>query len=124
MSIQASPRFQALRKSLARLSWPTLAPLMAVLIVAILPTPAMADFSIPFIDTFGCDVIKWMKGPLAILIFLVVVVATFVIGMMAKMDWSRIVSVCVVFGIIIGLGGIFANSNWLQGSTTLAGCLN
>lgn len=124
MSIQASPRFLALRKSLARLSWPTLAPLMAVLILAILPIPAMADFSIPFVDTFGCDVIKWLKGPLAILIFLVVLITTLVIGLMAKVDWGKIVSACVVFGIILALSSMFANSTWLQGSATLAGCLN
>lgn len=115
MSIQATPRFQTLRN--------TLVPLLAVLVLAIFPIPAMADFSIPFVETFGCDVVKWMKGPLAVLIFVVVVIATFVIGLVSRMDWSAIISVCVVFGIIIGLGGILANSNWLSGSATMNACL-
>lgn len=124
MSIQASPRFQSLRKHQPRLGWPAITSLIAGLILVILPTQAMAAFDIPFITTFGCEVIQWMKGPLAILVFLVVIVATFVIGLMARMDWSAIVTACIVFGIIIGLGGILANSNYLQASPTLASCLN
>ncbi len=98
--------------------------LLTALVLATLPIQALAQsFDIPFITTFGCSVIKWMKGPLAILIFVVVVVATLVIGMISKMDWSRIIAVCVVFGIIIGLGGILANSEYLQAVPSISSCL-
>lgn len=93
-------------------------------LLAVMPMEAMAQtFDIPFITQFGCSVVKWMKGPLAILIFVVVVVATLVIGMISKMDWSRIISVCVVFGIIIGLGGVLANSSYFQAMPSMQSCL-
>jgi len=99
------------------------ATLIAALLTA-MPLEAMAQsFDIPFITQFGCSVVKWMKGPLAILIFVVVVVATLVIGMISKMDWSRIISVCVVFGIIIGLGGVLANSSYFQAMPAMQSCL-
>ena len=97
--------------------------LVAALLMA-LPMQAMAQtFDIPFITTFGCNVVKWMKGPLAVLIFVVVVVATLVIGMISKMDWSRIISVCVVFGIVIGLGNVLAGSSFLQSMPSMQSCL-
>lgn len=99
------------------------ATLVAALLAA-MPLEAMAQsFDIPFITSFGCSVVKWMKGPLAILIFVVVVVATLVIGMISKMDWSRIISVCVVFGIIIGLGGVLADSSYTQSMPAMQSCL-
>jgi len=100
-----------------------IATLVAALL-AMMPIEAMAQsFDIPFISQFGCSVVRWMKGPLAILIFVVVVVATLVIGMISKMDWSRIISVCVVFGIIIGLGGVLANSSYFQAMPAMQSCL-
>jgi type IV secretory pathway VirB2 component (pilin) len=97
---------------------------LAAALLALLPADAMAQqFDIPFITQFGCSVVKWMKGPLAILIFVVVVIATLVIGMISKMDWSRIIAVCVVFGIIIGLGGILANSSYFQAMPAMQSCL-
>jgi type IV secretory pathway VirB2 component (pilin) len=97
---------------------------MVAALLMVLPMEAMAQtFDIPFISTFGCNVVKWMKGPLAVLIFVVVVVATLVIGMISKMDWSRIISVCVVFGIVIGLGNILAGSSFLQSMPAMQSCL-
>lgn len=119
-------KFNALRKSkFEDQNFKTLmtATLVAALL-AVMPMEAMAQsFDIPFITQFGCSVVKWMKGPLAILIFVVVVIATLVIGMISKMDWSRIISVCVVFGIIIGLGGVLANSSYFQAMPAMQSCL-
>lgn len=119
-------KFNALRKSKFQdQNFKTLmtATLVAALL-AVMPMEAMAQsFDIPFITQFGCSVVKWMKGPLAILIFVVVVIATLVIGMISKMDWSRIISVCVVFGIIIGLGGVLANSSYFQAMPAMQSCL-
>ena len=99
--------------------------MMVAALLAVMPMEAMAQsFDIPFITQFGCSVVKWMKGPLAILIFVIVVVATLVIGMISKMDWSRIISVCVVFGIIIGLGGVLANSSYFQAMPAMQSCLS
>ena len=124
---------QALKNKLnalckAKLQDQNLKTLMTTALVAalfvVMPMDAMAQsFDIPFITTFGCSVVKWMKGPLAILIFVVVVIATLVIGMISKMDWSRIISVCVVFGIILGMGGVLANSSYFQSMPSMQACL-
>ncbi len=84
---------------------------------------AGGGFSVPFINEFGCNIVAWMKGPLAILIFIIVCVATLVIGMIAKMDWARIIQVCVLFGIVIAIGSILSNSSYIQAVTGLSACL-
>jgi type IV secretion system protein TrbC len=60
---------------------------------------------------------------LAILIFILVCVATLVIGMITKMDWARIISVCVIFGIVIGLGTILNSSAAIQNEAGMSSCL-
>lgn len=97
---------------------------MFALVLTTLPVDAMAQsFDVPFITQFGCKVIQWMKGPLAILIFVLVAISTLVIGMISKMDWSRIISVCVVFGIVISIGSVLANSSQLQALPMMQSCL-
>ena len=78
---------------------------------------------VPFIPDFGCSIVQWLKGPLAILIFILVCVATLVIGMITKMDWARIISVCVIFGILISLGAILGNSSVMQNASGMTSCL-
>lgn len=96
--------------------------IMAVL--ALMPSPAhAAGIQVPFITEFGCSVVQWLKGPLAILIFIIVCVATLVIGMITKMDWARIITVCVIFGVLIGLGSILSSSNYIQNVSGMSACL-
>jgi type IV secretory pathway VirB2 component (pilin) len=76
----------------------------AVLGLASAPSVALAAaFDLPLISTVGCAIIKWMSGPLAIIIFLLVVIATFVVGIFARMDWSKILSVVIIYGILQGI---------------------
>lgn len=99
---------------------------LAFLVLSALPTAALASgsgFSVPFISEFGCQVVAWMKGPLAVLIFIIVVVATLVIGMITKMDWGRIITVTVIFGLIVAAGGILGNSQYIQNVAGLSACL-
>lgn len=97
---------------------------IALTCAAFLPTAAHAQsISVPFIQEFGCSVVQWLKGPLAILIFILVCVATLVVGMIGKMDWSRIIAVCVIFGILISLGAILGNSSFVQNVAGMSACL-
>ena len=92
--------------------------------LALLSAPAHAQtISVPFLQEFGCSVVKWLKGPLAVLIFILVCVATLVVGMISKMDWSRIIAVCVIFGILISLGAILGNSSYVQNVAGMSACL-
>lgn len=92
--------------------------------LALLSEPAYAQsISVPFIQEFGCSVVQWLRGPLAILIFILVCVATLVVGMISKMDWSRIIAVCVIFGILISLGAILGNSSYVQNVAGMSACL-
>lgn len=102
--------------------WRVVAALLLVASVLLLiPHPAHAQsFNVPFLTEFGCEVVRWMRGPLAVLIFIIVVVATFVIGMIAKMDWSRVITIAILFGIVTGLGAILARyTNFGQMSACL-----
>ena len=96
--------------------------LLAFLVLA--PSSAHAQsIQVPFIQEFGCSVVQWLKGPLAILIFILVCVATLVIGMITKMDWARIITVCVIFGILISIGAILGNSSYIQNVAGMSACL-
>lgn len=99
--------------------------LLAFLVLA--PTAAHAQsatsISVPFITEFGCSIVQYLKGPLAILIFILVCVATLVIGMITKMDWARIITVCVIFGIVISIGAILGNSSYIQNVAGMSSCL-
>jgi type IV secretory pathway VirB2 component (pilin) len=106
-----------------------LLPAVFALVLLGFPLDSFAQFGgsgsmdVPFITEIGCKVVKWMKGPLAILIFVVICIATLVIGMISKMDWSRIITVCVIFGIVISLGSMLAGSSFMMSSPTLSSCL-
>lgn len=99
--------------------------LLTFLVLA--PTAAHAQsatsISVPFISEFGCSIVQYLKGPLAILIFILVCVATLVIGMITKMDWARIITVCVIFGIVISIGAILGNSSYIQNVAGMSSCL-
>lgn len=88
--------------------------LVGSLLILLPQAAAAAGFSLPFITGIGCDVVRWMKGELAIIIFLLVSVATFVVGLFAKMDWTRILSIVVVYGILQGLASILLSTNTIQ----------
>jgi type IV secretory pathway VirB2 component (pilin) len=93
-------------------------------IVALMPTSAHAQqIQVPFIQEFGCSVVQWLKGPLAILIFILVCVATLVIGMITKMDWARIITVCVLFGLVVSSGAVLASSSFVQNVPGISACL-
>ncbi len=97
---------------------------LALLAIAMLPVPALAaGFDVPFISEFGCQVVQWLKGPLAVLIFILVVVAALVIGMITKMDWGKIITVCVIFGLVVAIGGILSNSSYIQNVAGMGACL-
>ena len=102
-----------------------LAILLAFAVVAaILPSQAhAASIDVPFIRDFGCSIVQWLKGPLAVMIFVLVCVVTLVMGMITKMDWGRIITVCILFCILIGLGAIFAFSSYIQNIAGMSSCL-
>lgn len=113
----------------SRFSQTSFAPMLSIFAAAVmllLPEAAYAQaggFEVPFISEFGCWVVQWMKGPLAVLVFIIVVVATLVIGMITKMDWGRIVTVSVIFGLVVAIGGILARSSYIQNVAGLSACL-
>lgn len=103
---------------------PALSLLIVLSCLALLSGPAhAASISVPFLQEFGCSVVQWLRGPLAILIFVLVCVATLVVGMISKMDWGRIIAVCVIFGILISLGAILGNSSYVQNVAGMSACL-
>lgn len=91
---------------------------IALLVLALIPNVSFAAFTLPIVDGIGCDIVNWMKGELAVLVFLIVCVVTIVIGMFARMDWSRILAVVILYGILQGLAAILLSS----GAITLPSC--
>ena len=89
-----------------------------------IPSATQSALSVPFIQDFGCSVIKYLKGPLAVMVFAGVLIATMVVGLISKMDWGRVVALCVLFGMITAAGGFLANNSYMQGVTGFSSCMN
>lgn len=90
------------------------------------PTIASAagtELDLPLITEVACPVLQWMQGPLGIVIFLCVVVSSLVIGMIAKMQWDRIITVTVILAILVGLSNIVANVDAVSSAAGLSTCL-
>jgi type IV secretory pathway VirB2 component (pilin) len=91
---------------------------LAALLAA--PMASHAAFSLPVVTGLGCDILAWMKGELAIIVFLAVTVVTIVVGMFARMDWTKILGVVILYGILQGLATILLSS----GAITLPSCFS
>lgn len=63
---------------------------------------------------FGCSIYNFLTGPLAIWAFILVVVGTLLVGMIAKIDFSKIIVVVVLFALIQGIG------TWAMGVDSIA----
>jgi type IV secretory pathway VirB2 component (pilin) len=100
--------------------------LVALLALTLLPDIALAQSSpmqMQGITNFGCSVVQWLKGPLALLIFVLVCVVVLVFGMITKMDWGRIISVCIIFGILISLPSLLTSTGLVSNNFGLTSCL-
>lgn len=84
------------------------------------PAMAQASFTLPGFSELACTVINWLKGELAVIVFFVVVVVTLLVGFFAKMDWVKVLSVIVLFGLLQGSVSLFST---YVGTGSL-GCLN
>lgn len=109
---------QKLRDIAVRRETKTILAAGALMLVA---GPAMAagSFTLPGFSELACTVIDWLRGELAILIFFVVVVVSLIVGFFAKMDWVKILSVIVLFGLLQGSVNLF--STYVD--TSRIGCL-
>jgi len=113
--------FFAKRVSIRNFASSSVLAVLAAMLMMSLPIEAMAQtITMPFIDGVGCQVANWMKGPLAVLVFILVLIATFIVGLITKMDWGRIITVAVVFGLIQGIVTLLLTS----GRITLPSCLS
>jgi type IV secretory pathway VirB2 component (pilin) len=103
---------------------PILLAVVLLMLAVFMPGEAAAQtISVPFIQDFGCSIVSWLKGPLAIVVFVIVVVVTLVFGMISKMDWGKIITVCIIFGVLLGLGSILANSGYINNIAGMSACL-
>ena len=56
------------------------------------------------LSEFGCSLLDFFTGSLAVWAFILVAAGILVIGLLAKVDFSRLIAVVVVFGVLQGLG--------------------
>lgn len=77
--------------------------------------PGGGAFSSLGLGALACTIIQWLTGELAIIVFFIVGIATFLVGMMMKMDWAKIVALIVMFGLLQGFTGLFGS--YIQNNT-------
>lgn len=103
---------------------PIVAAIVMLMLAMFLPREAFAQgIQVPFIQDFGCSIVAWLKGPLAIVVFVIVCVVTLVFGMISKMDWGKIITVCILFGVLLGMGSILSNSGYINNIAGMGACL-
>lgn len=69
-----------------------------------------AALTLPVISGMGCDVFNFFTGELAVWAFILIFAGTLVIGLMARVDFAKLISAVVIFGILQGLGGWLTSS--------------
>lgn len=77
-------------------------------------------FSLPGFASLGCKIIQWLTGELSVYIFFIVVVCTLLIGFFAKMDWTKILGVIVLMGLLKGLVSLMTGTGFI---TLPTGCM-
>lgn len=75
------------------------------------------------LGAFGCAIYEFLTGPLAIWAFILVLVGTLLIGLIAKIDFAKIVVVVVVFAIIQGIGTYVLSVQSVATKIGTASCL-
>lgn len=103
---------------------PALLALLLLGLAVLFPADALAQsINVPFVSSFGCSIVQWMRGPLAVLVFILVVIVTLVVGMISRMDWGRIIAVVVIFGVLVSLPSILTSSSYISNLSGMSACL-
>jgi type IV secretory pathway VirB2 component (pilin) len=115
-TIQALFKYLATPKAMKDFCLSMTLSFVAVLVMMAVPGEAMAQstLNLPIVSSLGCTVATWMKGPLAVVIFVVVVICIFIVGMIAKMDWSKLIFICVIYGLIQGFVSFMISGGYLN----------
>ncbi|WP_155293329.1 hypothetical protein [Comamonas testosteroni] len=75
------------------------------------------------LGNFGCAIYNFLTGPLAIWAFILVLVGTLLIGLIAKIDFSKIIVVVVVFALIQAIGTYVMSMDSVASKIGTASCL-
>ena len=75
------------------------------------------------LGSFGCAIYNFLTGPLAIWAFILVLVGTLLIGLIAKIDFSKIIVVVVVFALIQAIGTYVMSMDSVASKIGTASCL-
>ena len=87
------------------------------------PAAAAAQIDSAMLGSFGCAIYNFLTGPLAIWAFILVVVGTLLIGLIAKVDFAKIIVVVVVFALIQAIGTYMMSINSISTKLGTASCL-
>lgn len=63
-----------------------------------------SKLSMPVLDEFGCSLLEFLTGPLAIWAFVLICAGTLVIGLLAKIDFAKLLAAVVVIALLQTLG--------------------
>ena len=75
------------------------------------------------LGNFGCAIYNFLTGPLAIWAFILVLVGTLLVGLIAKIDFSKIIVVVVVFALIQAIGTYVMGMDSVASKIGTASCL-
>lgn len=87
------------------------------------PPATASALDTAMLGNFGCAIYNFLTGPLAIWAFILVLVGTLLIGLIAKIDFSKIIVVVVVFALIQAIGGYIMGMDSVSTKIGTASCL-
>lgn len=81
--------------------------------LAVSASEAMAQgkagkLEVKVLSDFGCSLLDFFTGSLAIWAFVLVAAGTLLIGLVARIDFAKLIQVVVIFGVLQGLGAWLA----------------
>ncbi len=81
---------------------------LAFLSISVKAHAQSGGFALPELSDFFCTLLAYLRGDLAVMIFVLVTALTIIVGFFAKMDWTKILTIVILFGLLQGMTKLFS----------------
>jgi len=85
--------------------------LLAIGLATVTASTAAHALSLPFLNNIGCQIYNFLVGELAIWAFILIAAGTLLLGLVAKIDFSKLLGAVIIFGILQGLAGLLVSTS-------------
>ena len=76
--------------------------------------------SLPVLDNIGCAMFSFFTGTMAVWAFVLVTTVTLLVGLVARIDFSKLIATVVVFGLLTGLGKLLVTNGQINAASCIS----